>query len=129
MALVSQEPTLYAGTLRDNISLGCEREVTQEEVEQAAIEANIHEFIVSLPDGYDTLAGTKGTQLSGALWPWSAPFAGPSVKTGLAQSRSKAVAHTAQEVRSSASRSPGPSSDGRASCCSMRVRSIAGAPR
>ena len=61
------QPTLYAGSLRDNISLGCERQVTQNEIEQAAREAGIHDFIAQLPDGYDTLAGSKGTQLSGAL--------------------------------------------------------------
>ena len=53
IALVSQEPTLYAGTVRFNILLGAvkpESEVTQEEIEQACRNANILEFIQSLPE-------------------------------------------------------------------------------
>lgn len=68
IALVSQEPTLYAGTVRFNITLGAtrpENEITQEEVERACRDANIHNFIMTLPDGYDTEVGGKGTQLSG----------------------------------------------------------------
>lgn len=68
MALVSQEPTLYAGTVRFNILLGAAKpmdEVTEEEVVQACKEANIYEFIMSLPDGFDTEVGGKGSQLSG----------------------------------------------------------------
>ncbi|KAG5638718.1 hypothetical protein H0H81_010701 [Sphagnurus paluster] len=68
IALVSQEPTLYAGTIRFNILLGAikpEDEVTQEEIEQACRDANILEFIQSLPDGFDTEVGGKGSQLSG----------------------------------------------------------------
>ncbi|GAA6027193.1 hypothetical protein JCM8097_002472 [Rhodosporidiobolus ruineniae] len=68
MALVSQEPTLYAGSVRFNIALGAlvpPEQVTQEQVEQAARDANIHDFIMGLPDAYDTEVGGKGTQLSG----------------------------------------------------------------
>jgi len=68
MALVSQEPTLYAGTVRFNILLGAIKpveEVTQEEIEQACRDANILEFVQSLPDGFDTEVGGKGSQLSG----------------------------------------------------------------
>jgi len=68
IALVSQEPTLYAGTVRFNILLGAikpESEVTQEEIEQACRNANILDFIQSLPDGFDTEVGGKGSQLSG----------------------------------------------------------------
>ncbi|KAF7346412.1 hypothetical protein MSAN_01869100 [Mycena sanguinolenta] len=68
IALVSQEPTLYAGTVRFNIMLGAIKpveEVTQEELEQACRDANILEFIQSLPDGFDTEVGGKGSQLSG----------------------------------------------------------------
>ncbi|KAG6814237.1 hypothetical protein H0H92_015352 [Tricholoma furcatifolium] len=68
IALVSQEPTLYAGTVRFNILLGAikpESEVTQEEIEQACRDANILEFIQSLPDGFETQVGGKGSQLSG----------------------------------------------------------------
>ena len=68
IALVSQEPTLYAGTVRFNILLGAikpESEVTQEEIEEACRKANILEFIESLPQGFDTEVGGKGSQLSG----------------------------------------------------------------
>ncbi|KZV84576.1 multidrug resistance protein 1 [Exidia glandulosa HHB12029] len=68
VALVSQEPTLYAGTVRFNILLGAiksHEQVTQEELEQACRDANILEFIESLPDGFDTQVGGKGSQLSG----------------------------------------------------------------
>jgi len=68
LALVSQEPTLYAGTVRFNILLGAVKpasEVTQEEIEDACRHANILDFIKSLPDGFDTEVGGKGSQLSG----------------------------------------------------------------
>ncbi|KAI0778584.1 multidrug resistance protein 1 [Trametes elegans] len=68
ISLVSQEPTLYAGTVRFNILLGAtkpQEEVTQEEFEMACSNANILEFIQSLPDGFDTEVGGKGSQLSG----------------------------------------------------------------
>ncbi|KAL1744419.1 ste6-like protein [Schizophyllum fasciatum] len=68
IALVSQEPTLYAGTVRFNILLGAikpESEVTQHEIEEACRKANILEFIESLPNGFDTEVGGKGSQLSG----------------------------------------------------------------
>ncbi|KAG1834056.1 hypothetical protein DFJ58DRAFT_869178 [Suillus subalutaceus] len=68
IALVSQEPTLYAGTIRFNILLGAARpetEVTQEEIEAACRSANILDFIQSLPDGFNTEVGGKGSQLSG----------------------------------------------------------------
>ena len=66
MALVSQEPTLYQGSIRENILLGSiTRDLTQEDIEEACHQANIHEFISSLPQGYDTDCGAKGVQLSG----------------------------------------------------------------
>ena len=68
IALVSQEPTLYAGTVRFNILLGAtkpESEVTQQDIEDACRSANILDFIQSLPDGFDTQVGGKGSQLSG----------------------------------------------------------------
>ncbi|KAF7978444.1 hypothetical protein HWV62_632 [Athelia sp. TMB] len=68
IALVSQEPTLYAGTVKFNILLGAIKpaeEVTQEEIEQACRSANILDFIRSLPDGFETEVGGKGSQLSG----------------------------------------------------------------
>ncbi|KZT39956.1 P-loop containing nucleoside triphosphate hydrolase protein [Sistotremastrum suecicum HHB10207 ss-3] len=68
IALVSQEPTLYAGTVRFNILLGAtkpESEITQTEIEAACRDANILDFINSLPDKFDTEVGGKGAQLSG----------------------------------------------------------------
>ncbi|KAK9448761.1 P-loop containing nucleoside triphosphate hydrolase protein [Limtongia smithiae] len=65
VALVQQEPVLYAGSIKYNIALGSLKEVTDEEIYEAAREANIHDFIMSLPDGYDTFCGNKGTLLSG----------------------------------------------------------------
>lgn len=68
IALVQQEPTLYSGTLRENILMGWPgdtSEVTDQMIEAAARKANIHDFIFSLPDGYDTEAGSRGGLLSG----------------------------------------------------------------
>ncbi|KAH8752571.1 P-loop containing nucleoside triphosphate hydrolase protein [Diaporthe sp. PMI_573] len=67
IALVSQEPTLYAGTIRENILLGAmnPETITDAVVEAVCREANIYEFIMSLPDGFGTLVGSKGTLLSG----------------------------------------------------------------
>jgi ATP-binding cassette subfamily B (MDR/TAP) protein 1 len=67
LALVSQEPTLYQGTIRENVLLGLGgfEEVPEEAVIQACKAANIHDFIISLPDGYNTDVGNKGGMLSG----------------------------------------------------------------
>ncbi|EHK18823.1 uncharacterized protein TRIVIDRAFT_80699 [Trichoderma virens Gv29-8] len=66
IALVSQEPTLYQGTIKENILLGtADPDVTDEAVELACREANIYEFIMSLPEGFNTIVGSKGTLLSG----------------------------------------------------------------
>jgi ATP-binding cassette, subfamily B (MDR/TAP), member 1 len=65
IALVSQEPTLYQGTIRENILLGAAHEVTDEAIEFACKEANIYDFILSLPDGFNTIVGSKGALLSG----------------------------------------------------------------
>ena len=65
IALVSQEPILFDCSIRENICYGMEIEVDQEQIENAARKANIHNFIISLPDGYETRVGDKGTQLSG----------------------------------------------------------------
>ncbi|MCJ1393049.1 GTPase-activating protein [Xylographa bjoerkii] len=66
LALVSQEPTLYQGTVRDNILLGADREdVPESEIVQACKDANIYDFIMSLPDGFSTVVGSKGGMLSG----------------------------------------------------------------
>ncbi|EHK21618.1 uncharacterized protein TRIVIDRAFT_192022 [Trichoderma virens Gv29-8] len=66
LALVSQEPTLYQGTIRSNILLGSnDLSVTEEQVIKVCKDANIYDFILSLPEGLDTLVGNKGTMLSG----------------------------------------------------------------
>ncbi|KAH9772910.1 ABC transporter B family member 15 [Citrus sinensis] len=64
IALVSQEPTLFAGTIRQNIVYGKEV-ATEAEIRKAAVLANAHEFISSTEDGYDTYCGERGVQLSG----------------------------------------------------------------
>eukprot|EP01112_Ceratiomyxa_fruticulosa_P020924 TRINITY_DN7260_c0_g1_i1.p1 TRINITY_DN7260_c0_g1~~TRINITY_DN7260_c0_g1_i1.p1 ORF type:complete len:706 (+),score=118.14 TRINITY_DN7260_c0_g1_i1:78-2195(+) len=68
IGIVSQEPVLFDTTIRDNIAYGLEssgRKVTQEEVENAARQANAHDFIMKLPDGYDTIVGERGSKCSG----------------------------------------------------------------
>ncbi|KAH8129751.1 ATP-binding cassette, subfamily B (MDR/TAP), member 1 [Trichoderma asperellum] len=66
LALVSQEPTLYQGTIRSNILLGSnDLSVTEEQVIKVCKDANIYDFILSLPEGLDTLVGNKGGMLSG----------------------------------------------------------------
>ncbi|KAA8917436.1 hypothetical protein TRICI_000385 [Trichomonascus ciferrii] len=66
LGFVPQEPVLYSGTIRENILLGTnEDDVPDHVMHDAARNANIHEFVMSLPEGYDTLCGTKGTLLSG----------------------------------------------------------------
>ena len=62
--MVSQEPVLFDTTIAENIRYGKEG-TTKEEIEEAAKNANAHDFIMELPDGYDTLVGERGTQLSG----------------------------------------------------------------
>jgi ATP-binding cassette subfamily B (MDR/TAP) protein 1 len=63
--LVSQEPILFNDTIRENIAYGKNGEVTEEELIVAAKASNAHEFISSLPQGYDTSVGERGIQLSG----------------------------------------------------------------
>jgi ATP-binding cassette subfamily B protein len=66
IGIVEQEPFLFSMSVRDNITYGVGREVTQEEVEDAARAAAIHDVILSkLPDGYNTLVGERGVTLSG----------------------------------------------------------------
>ncbi|EEQ85957.1 multidrug-resistance transporter mdr2 [Blastomyces dermatitidis] len=66
LSLVSQEPTLYQGTIRDNILLGVDAEdMPDEEITRACRAANIYDFIMSLPDGFSTVVGSKGSMLSG----------------------------------------------------------------
>jgi ATP-binding cassette, subfamily B (MDR/TAP), member 1 len=61
---VGQEPSLFNTTVAKNISYGAPG-ATQEEIELAAKQANIHDTIMSFPDRYNTLVGERGTQLSG----------------------------------------------------------------
>jgi ABC transporter fused permease/ATP-binding protein len=64
MALVSQDPVLFSGSIRDNIRYG-RLDATEQEVEAAARAANAHDFIVEFESGYDTEVGERGVQLSG----------------------------------------------------------------
>ncbi|KAL5048848.1 P-loop containing nucleoside triphosphate hydrolase protein [Aspergillus fruticulosus] len=68
LALVSQEPTLYQGTNRENIMLGTDRDdVSEDEMVLYCKNANIYDFIISLPDGFNTLIGSKGSMLPALL--------------------------------------------------------------
>lgn len=68
--MVSQEPVLFSGSIADNIAYGKFGRCSQAEIQAAAEAANAHEFIVELPDGYNTLVGDRGTLLSGMLLGW-----------------------------------------------------------
>ncbi|KAJ3106311.1 Multidrug resistance protein 1 [Phlyctochytrium planicorne] len=66
MALVGQEPVLFNLSIKENIQYGSiSGTATQQEIEAAAKMANIHDFVMSLPDAYETIVGSKGGQLSG----------------------------------------------------------------
>ncbi|KUF91774.1 hypothetical protein AM588_10010239 [Phytophthora nicotianae] len=65
IGLVGQEPTLFIGTIAENISYGLAEQPSQQQIEEAAKMANAHDFITQFPDGYDTQVGMKGEQLSG----------------------------------------------------------------
>lgn len=65
IGIVEQEPFLFSCSIRENIAIGVNRRVTDEEIEAAARAAAIHEAIVSFPDGYKTIVGEKGVTLSG----------------------------------------------------------------
>jgi ATP-binding cassette subfamily B protein len=65
IGIVEQEPFLFSRTIRENISYGAGREVSQAEIEAAAQAAAIHDSILTFPEGYDTLVGEKGVTLSG----------------------------------------------------------------
>lgn len=64
IGFVQQEPLLFNFSIRDNICYG-NQEASEAEIIEVSREANIHEFISTLPDGYDTVVGEKGCQLSG----------------------------------------------------------------
>jgi len=65
IGIVEQEPFLFSRTIRENITYGVGRDVSQAEVEEAAQSAAIHDVISGFPDGYNTLVGEKGVTLSG----------------------------------------------------------------
>lgn len=65
IGIVEQEPFLFSRSIRENITYGVGRDVSQDEIEKAAKAAAIHEVILTFPDGYDTLVGEKGVTLSG----------------------------------------------------------------
>lgn len=64
IGLVSQDVYLFGGSIRDNIAYG-KPDATMDEIVDAAKKANIHDFIMELPDKYDTFVGERGTRLSG----------------------------------------------------------------
>jgi ATP-binding cassette, subfamily B (MDR/TAP), member 1 len=65
IAVVSQTPQLFDASIEDNIGYGGATMFPREEIERAAKEANIHDFIMSLPDGYDTMVGENASLISG----------------------------------------------------------------
>lgn len=65
IGIVEQEPFLFSRTIRENITYGVGRDVSDEEIEAAAQAAAIHDVILSFPQGYNTLVGEKGVTLSG----------------------------------------------------------------
>jgi ATP-binding cassette subfamily B protein len=65
IGIVEQEPFLFSRSIRENITYGVGRDVSQEEVERAAKAAAVHDVILAFPDGYNTLVGEKGVTLSG----------------------------------------------------------------
>ncbi|WEW57796.1 multidrug-resistance transporter mdr5 [Emydomyces testavorans] len=65
-SLVSQETTLYQGSIRENVTLGIHStSVSEDDIIKACKDANIHDFIQSLPDGYNTESGSRGLTFSG----------------------------------------------------------------
>ena len=64
VGIVAQDVFIFSGTIKDNIAYG-DFSASDEEIENAAKLANIHEFIVGLKDGYDTYVGERGVKLSG----------------------------------------------------------------
>lgn len=64
IGIVQQDVYLFTGSIKENIAYG-NPSAKNEEIVEAAKKANIHDFIISLPDGYDTFVGERGTRLSG----------------------------------------------------------------
>ncbi len=65
IGIVEQEPFLFSRSIRENITYGTGREVSEQEVQSVAQAAAIHDTIIGFPEGYDTLVGEKGVTLSG----------------------------------------------------------------
>lgn len=65
ISLVAQEPTLFQGTIRENVLLGVASDTPDDALHAACRDAEIHDFIMSLPEGYTTDVGIKGVTLSG----------------------------------------------------------------
>jgi len=65
IGIVEQEPFLFSRSIRENITYGVHRKVSEEEIIQAAKFAAIHDVILEFPNGYDTLVGERGVTLSG----------------------------------------------------------------
>ncbi len=65
IGIVEQEPFLFSRSIRENITYGVGREVSDEQVKEAARAAAIHDSILTFPEGYNTLVGEKGVTLSG----------------------------------------------------------------
>ncbi len=64
MAIVPQDVFLFGGTIKENILYG-HHSATEKEVEEAAKQANAHDFIIDFPEGYETIVGERGVKLSG----------------------------------------------------------------
>ena len=65
IGFVQKEPQLFGYSIRENLLYGVNREVTQSEIDQACKDANAHDFISKLTEGYDTMVGERGVKLSG----------------------------------------------------------------
>ncbi len=65
IGIVQQDPFLFGRTIRENIRYGAAQEVSEEEIQNAARAANIHDSVMSFPKGYDTIVGEQGVTLSG----------------------------------------------------------------
>ncbi len=65
ISTIEQDIFLFTRTIAENIAFGAAGQATREQIEQAAREAQAHEFITSFPDGYDTMVGERGVTLSG----------------------------------------------------------------
>jgi ATP-binding cassette subfamily B protein len=64
ISIIEQDLFLFSRSIADNIAFGCP-DATREQIEQAARDAQAHEFILSFADGYDTIIGERGVTLSG----------------------------------------------------------------